>query len=288
MTEPLIQHVSDTAFLVAHHRAVESSRPDALFRDPLAARLAGDKGEAIARDFPAARMSEWSVAVRTVVIDDFLRAAFARGVDLVVNLGAGLDARPYRLDFPANVTWIEVDYPEVIAFKEERLSGETPRCRLERVGLDLADRPARQALLARLDQRATRLLVLTEGVVPYLELDQAATLADDLRALPRLDAWIIDYFAPQVHAQRRRMDRKGQLAKAHFKFNPPDWLGFFAGHGWRPREVRYLPEVGAKLGRKAPLPRGVRLMMTLLGPFVPAEKKQRFTRYTGYFLLERA
>jgi methyltransferase (TIGR00027 family) len=288
MSEPLIQHVSDTAFLVAHHRAVESARSDALFRDPLAGRLAGDKGAAIARNFPVARMSEWSVAVRTVIIDDFLRAALARGVDLVVNLGAGLDTRPYRLELPATLTWVEVDYPPVVSFKEERLQAETPRCRLERVGLDLADRAARQALFARLDTRATRILVLTEGVVPYLEVAEAATLADDLRAVGRVDSWIVDYFSPEVHAQRRRSDRKGQLANAHFKFQPPDWFGFFAAHGWRTREARYLPEVGATLHRPPPLPRAVKVMMTLLRPFVPAEKRGRFSRFAGYMLMEPA
>jgi O-methyltransferase involved in polyketide biosynthesis len=42
MTDTLIENVSDTAFWIAHYRAVESARPDALFRDPLAALLAGE------------------------------------------------------------------------------------------------------------------------------------------------------------------------------------------------------------------------------------------------------
>ncbi len=287
-TPDLIQHVSDTAFLVAHHRAVESARPDALFHDPLAARLAGDRGRAMAQASPAAAMTGWTVAIRTRIIDEYIARTLTRGVDVVVNLGAGLDTRPYRMELPAALRWIEVDYPAVIAFKEERLRGETARCHLERVGLDLADAVARRALLARLDVEATRLLVLTEGVVPYLDVAQAAALADDLRALARLQAWVVDYVSPESHAYRRRAGLDRHMRQAPFKFQPPDWFAFFAAHGWHPREIRYLAEEGAHLGRRAPLPRKVRLLMTLLRPFVPAERRQRLRRFAGYVLLEPA
>jgi O-methyltransferase involved in polyketide biosynthesis len=35
MSDPVIHDVSDTALFVAHYRAVEGTRPDALFHDPL-------------------------------------------------------------------------------------------------------------------------------------------------------------------------------------------------------------------------------------------------------------
>jgi methyltransferase (TIGR00027 family) len=143
-----IQHVSDTAFLVAHLRAMESARPDALFHDPLAGRLAGEKGRRLAESFATAAVTGWHVvALRTVIIDDFISRALARGVDTILSLGAGLDTRPYRLELPPGLKWIEVDYPDVIGLKEELLDGEKPRCKLERVGLDLADRISRERFL---------------------------------------------------------------------------------------------------------------------------------------------
>lgn len=122
MADTLIENVSDTAFWIAHYRAVESARPDALFRDPLAALLAGEQGKKIARTMPMSFMTEWVVAIRTHIIDDYIRTAIAEGIDTVVNLGAGLDTRPYRMDLPEALQWIEVDYPRMIEFKERRLA----------------------------------------------------------------------------------------------------------------------------------------------------------------------
>jgi methyltransferase (TIGR00027 family) len=288
MNEASIQHVSDTAFLVAYYRAIESARPDALFHDPLAARVAGEKGRRIAESFATAAITGWSVAVRTMIIDDFIRDAVAKGVDTILSLGAGLDTRPYRLALPLHLRWVEVDYPEVIAFKEQRLHAEIPHCRLERVGVDLGDTPARHRLLAQIDADGGRVLVLTEGVVPYLNIEQAAALGDDLRALSRVDSWIIDYFSPEAHAYRERMGATRQMHQAPFRFQPRDWFGFFAAHGWRPREIRYLPEEGSRLGRPAPLPWKVRLLTRLLRFVVPAQRRARLGQFVGYVWLEPA
>jgi methyltransferase (TIGR00027 family) len=282
MTEPLIQHVSDTAFMVAHHRAVESARKDALFSDPLAARLAGERGRAMAGSLSTSRMTGWTVAIRTRIIDDFVAEAIARGADTVVNLGAGLDTRPYRLPLPSALTWIEVDYPDVIAYKQDKLAGETPRCRLERIGLDLAQRDPRRQFLGRLTGRT---LVMTEGVVPYLDLDQAGALADDLRALPDLDGWIVDYVSPEALAYRSRKGLDRHMSQAPFKFRPADWGAFFASHGWDCGEMRYLAVMGKRLGRRAPLPWMARAIINITRAFASRQTRDRLSRFAGYALL---
>lgn len=48
MSEPVILNVPDTAYMVAMDRALENERPDALFHDPFAAKLAGERGKAFA------------------------------------------------------------------------------------------------------------------------------------------------------------------------------------------------------------------------------------------------
>ena len=114
----LIQNVSDTAFMVAGFRALETERAEPLFRDPLAAKLAGDHGRAILATVPQSFVGGWSVVIRTVIIDGFIQRAVKDGVDTILNLGAGLDTRPYRMELPRSLRWIEVDFPDVIALKE--------------------------------------------------------------------------------------------------------------------------------------------------------------------------
>ncbi|HET8527103.1 MAG TPA: class I SAM-dependent methyltransferase, partial [Actinomycetota bacterium] len=116
-----IQHTSESALLTAGWRAMESARPDALFHDPLAARLAGERGLRIAKTSPA---GAWVVAIRTGLIDAFVRSAISSGIDTVINLGAGLDTRPHRMDLPSSLRWVEVDYPSLIDGKTANLSGE--------------------------------------------------------------------------------------------------------------------------------------------------------------------
>src|SRR5512146_3348096 len=96
-----ISHVSDTAHWVAVYRAMETERPDAIFRDPYARRLAGEKGEQIVRSVKRGGQAAWAMITRTAVFDELiLREIAGDGIDCVLNLAAGLDARPFRLKLP--------------------------------------------------------------------------------------------------------------------------------------------------------------------------------------------
>jgi methyltransferase (TIGR00027 family) len=286
MSSP-IQNVADTAFMVAAFRAQESARPDALFRDPLAERLAGERGRRMAAATSRGFMAGWSAIIRTVIIDDYLREQIAGGVDTVLNLGAGLDTRPYRMELPATLRWVEVDVPDTIALKERELAGETPRCQLERVPLDLAEVEARRQLFARLTAGSRKVLVLTEGVIPYLTAEAVASLADDLAAVAPVQLWIADYFSPAVFQYRERAGINKQMKNAPFVFNPPDWFAFFAQHRWHAQETRYLGERAEQLRRPLPLPLPIRIFMRLRGLFASAEARGAFKRFAGYVLLER-
>lgn len=111
MPDPILQDVADTAFWVATYRARETERPDALFRDPLAAKLAGDRGSRIDKRMNDARYVSWSVIIRTRIIDSFIEKLLSEGVDMVVNIGAGLDTRPYRMELPPELQWVEREQP---------------------------------------------------------------------------------------------------------------------------------------------------------------------------------
>jgi len=106
-----LRNISDTARWVAWYRALESERKDAWFHDPLARRLAGERGARIATEMGAQGRAAWGFVARTVVIDRFVTQCIGEGAQLVVNLAAGLDTRPYRMTLPRTLRWIEVDLP---------------------------------------------------------------------------------------------------------------------------------------------------------------------------------
>src|SRR4051812_4118855 len=158
MADDTLQHVSDTALWVAYYRGEESERPDALFRDPYAKRLAGDRGRRIAEGMgQTSRYTRWTLVIRTVLIDRFIENAIRdAGVVPVLTRGSGVDSRSYRRPLPAWLRWIEVDHARIIDHKESLLAAEKPRCQLERIRLDLGERAARQQLFADINHRARK------------------------------------------------------------------------------------------------------------------------------------
>jgi methyltransferase (TIGR00027 family) len=282
----VIENVSDTAFGVAHYRALESQRPDPLFHDPLASVLAGDHGRQIAAAMPIPAMGRQIIVLRTRIIDDYIRLAIAEGVDAVLNLGAGLDTRPYRMELPNSLLWIEADYAPVIELKEERLSAEKPRCRLERVKIDLANVTERRKLFADVHTRAKKTLVITEGVLPYLTEEEVGSLADDLQAAAHAAYWIAEYVSPEAMKFRKRRRMGRNMQNAPWKFSPEDWFGFFTEHGWRLKEIRYLVEEADRLKRPLQLPLLLKITVGIQKLFAPKEKRGAFDKFQGYCLFE--
>jgi methyltransferase (TIGR00027 family) len=282
--EAKIDHVSDTAIWVATYRAEESERPDALFRDPLARRLSGEKGVQISNHLVGSKYTRWNVVMRTCIIDRWIKQELANGVDLVVNLGAGLDTRPYRMQLPPELRWVEADFPHMIDFKERELAGERPHCRLERVRVDLSDDAKRAAFLDDMARSAKKIFVITEGVVPYLTNEQTQALGMDLAARPAFRFWVVDYISPKVTEYLRKGKFRRQMKNAPFRFNPSDWFGFFASFGWKEKEVRYLADESMAQKRAIPMP----LFAKLLMPFMPRKKREELRKFTAYVLLEPA
>jgi methyltransferase (TIGR00027 family) len=231
-TEPLIADVSDTARWIAAYRAEESRRPDAMFDDPLADRLAGQRGHAIAA---AAPPIGWALVARTKLIDDLVLTAIDEGCDRVLNLAAGLDTRPYRLDLPADLRWVEADLPGLLADKEQALHDQEPRCRLARYAVDLADPAARDAFLDDALAGAGKALVLTEGLLMYLDDHDVVALAQSLKR-PQIAWWLLEFWGAGL---RKWMDRKTAaiMANAPFKFGAENGLAYFEQIGWTPLEV---------------------------------------------------
>ncbi|MGH9442396.1 MAG: class I SAM-dependent methyltransferase [Thermoanaerobaculia bacterium] len=283
MTESL-RNISDTALWVAQYRVMETERPDALFKDPLARKLVGDRGREIVRNMKVTGFA-WPMIVRTHVMDEIiLRSIAQEGVDCVLNLAAGLDTRPYRLPLPKTLRWIEADLPEILAYKSEKLSGETPVCRFERVAADLTDAAARRGLFVRAAQGSRNVLTVTEGLLAYLSPDQVGALADDLHSPPAMRQWLIDIASPRL---KKMLDRKVgkhiSAANAPFKFAPAESTKFFEPHGWKEREFRSTFEEGLRLHRTMRMA----WLWVLLGRLQPLSKREEMRRIGGIVLLDR-
>jgi methyltransferase (TIGR00027 family) len=279
-TEPLIRNVSDTARWVAVYRARETERPDAHFRDPFARRLAGERGEQIAKSMPLGRDNDWSMITRTWLGDQFINQQVQQGVDMVINLAAGLDARPYRMQLPPSLKWIEVDLPEILAYKEEVLRGEKPVCSLERIRLDLSNATARRELFSELGGRCKKALIITEGLLIYLTSDDVAGLAKDLSAPPSFHSWILDIASPGLLRMLAKRMAKQLNEAAPFKFAPPEGPDFFVPYGWKPVDVRSLLKTAAKLKRLS-------LLFRFFALLPETEKSRRDRPWSGMCLLNK-
>jgi len=245
-----LRNISDTAHWVATYRALESERPDAQFSDPFARRLTGERGARITEGRTFANRHAWSFVARTVLFDRFISDAVANGADMVVNLAAGLDARPYRMTLPPHLQWIEVDLPDLLGYKTEQLAGETPRCLLERVALDLSNVAARRELFERLSGRAKSVMVVSEGLIVYLAPEEVVALAADLARTPTFNRWALDMVSPALmRRMQKTMGQDLQQAGAPFKFAPDEGPAFFERAGWKPVDVRSLLHTAATLGR---------------------------------------
>lgn len=260
-SEPALRNISDTALWTAVYRARETEHPNALFRDPLASRLAGERGRQIAATMPFGDRAAWSFIARTWVFDRFVSDEIGRGADMVVNLAAGLDTRPYRMSLPAKLQWVEIDLPGIIDYKEQVLCHEKPVCRLERVRLNLTDVKARRDLFAKLGRQAKRVLIVCEGLLVYLSPDEVSSLARDLATPPGFESLALDLASPGL-LKLLQKNLGGPLSQAgsSLKFGPKEGPAFFSPCGWTPVEVHSMLKTAARLGR---LSWGMRLFALL-------------------------
>jgi methyltransferase (TIGR00027 family) len=281
-----VEKISETAFLVAMYRAIETERPDALIRDPLARRLAGGQGALQSAVLGPMPQGVNAIALRTRAMDDLIEQLVrSAGIDGVMNLAAGLDARPYRLPLPPTLQWIEVDLPEILAYKTQTLQGQQANCALERVALDLRQ-PQRNQFFTKANSTANRSLVITEGLLGYLSTEEVAALAVDLQRQPNFRWWLLELLPPlqqnrKLHGQRL-FEQYFTGGAAAFQFAPKEGAAFFQSYGWRVVEVRSIWKESRRLKRGV---RAAWLWEWLLKVF--ARQQWRSMNNSGIVLLER-
>lgn len=181
--------VGTTALLVAAARAIETHRHDSLAQDVFAehfvlAAPASAGWPTHPKHVPDGDANPlWGrfaryFGLRTRVLDDYLlESATAGGARQIVLLGAGLDTRAFRLDWPPGSVVFEIDRAEVLAFKHKVLDSlsATPQAKRVTVPADLrADWVA--ALTDSGFDPGAPTVWLAEGLLFYLPADAERTL----------------------------------------------------------------------------------------------------------------
>jgi methyltransferase (TIGR00027 family) len=248
-----VEQISDTAFLTALYRAIESDRSDAHFQDPYAQILVGERYEQLAKLIPNLQSVALGCAVRTCVFDELiLRVVKKQNIDIVFNLGAGFDTRAYRLPLPTGLYWIESDLPIVLNYKADKLGNVQPLCHLKSVSCDLTDPSARQRLWRETQTTTEQGLIVTEGLLVYLTYAQVSALAIDLYNQEKIGWWICDLASPFALQQVQNFLSETPASSAvKMQFAPEEGAEFFQKYGWQIVEWRSSLEEAQHLNRGA-------------------------------------
>ncbi|HVQ97885.1 MAG TPA: class I SAM-dependent methyltransferase [Mycobacterium sp.] len=263
-TWDLASSVGATATMVAAARAMATRAEPPLISDPFAeplvravgvdllTRLAsGELTPADIDDDAKAGMAHMAdnMAVRTKFFDDFFLDATRSGITQAVILASGLDARAYRLPWPAGTVVYEVDQPQVIEFKSRTLAdlGLQPSAVRQAVAIDLRDDwPA--ALRAAGFDPSHPTAWSAEGLLGYLPPDAQDRLLDTITALSAPGSRIATEFAPNVDEsdEERLKERMRNVSEQWRKYGfDLDMTGlvyfgerneaepYLADHGWR-------------------------------------------------------
>ena len=280
-----IENVSDTALWVAVYRAMETARPDALFRDPYAERLAGERGHAIMHGMKSGKRMAWAMIVRTQVFDEIiLERITGAGIDTVLNLAAGLDTRAWRLPLPPSLKWIDVDLPAMTEYKESLMRDERPVCHYEAVKADLTVGAVRDALFSQIARSSQRVLVITEGLLIYLTEEEVVSLARAIHTMPSARWWLSDIASPMLlEFMRKTWGKAVEKGNAPFKFGPPDSAAFFAPLGWREIQYHSMMLEARRLNREM----SGMWFWRLISNLMPPRRRAAMKTMSGSILLER-
>jgi methyltransferase (TIGR00027 family) len=248
-----------TARWVAANRALETEAPNRLFIDPYARALAGEEGFALlaagqkAYTWATPQGPDPYLSIRTRFFDDaLLHAVSEAGLRQVIVLAAGMDARAFRLAWPAGVNLFEVDRQEVFDHKEAVLHslGARPTCPRVTVRADLEGDWTSPLLQAGFDVgRPTA--ILAEGLLVYLEAGAVLSLLAALQRLARPGSWLgVDLVgtellsSPYLKPFLEQFERLG----CPWRFGTADPERLLAQHGWAATVV--VPgQAGANYGR---------------------------------------
>jgi O-methyltransferase involved in polyketide biosynthesis len=170
----------------------------------------------------------------------------------------------------------------MVDYFREKMAGETSRCELEFFAADLRDADARREVFTRAARHGP-VLVVTEGLLIYLEAPQVAELARDLHDIAHARWWLSDLASPMLlRFLEKRWQKNVTAGNAPFQFGPAEGTAFFAPHGWREAEFHSTLVDAFRLQRTMPFAWFWRMLSGLQS----RRRQQAARRMSGVVLLE--
>lgn len=274
-TWDIASSVGATAVMVAAARAAETARPEPLIRDPYARLLVAEAGtgawECMLDDELISKISDADPeigalleqmggyqAVRTHFFDDFFARAVGAGIRQMVILASGLDARAFRLPWPADTTVFEIDQPKVLEYKATTLARHAVSAAADRREVPVDLRQDWPAALAEAGFDSTQPTAwLAEGLLMYLPADAQDRLFTQITELSAPGSRVAaETMRIQAEERREQMQERFATIVAQLGVEPMDiseltyedpdradvgvWL---SAHGWRSETVASYDEM---------------------------------------------
>ena len=237
--------ISKTAFYCCGVRMQDAELSNAVCGDIYAKTFMNEEGLQILEGFKDETAPNASNVGRHRIVDDLLRQELVAHPDLmVVIIGAGFDSRAYRLQ---GGTWVELDEPQVISYKNDRLPVSRSQNELHRIAIDFAT-DSLQEKLSSFSNRSP-VAVVIEGVFMYLEEEVIRQLLQTLRRLfPQhkliCDLMTRDFFEKYSKTLHEKITGMG----TSFKFTVENPEAIFLENGYRRMEEIPIVEKSVLLG----------------------------------------
>jgi len=242
--------ISKTAFYCCGVRMQDAEGSNPVCGDIYAKRFMNDEGRRILETFKDEVRPNSSNVARHRIIDDLLREELRAKPDLrIVIIGAGFDSRAYRLK---GGRWIELDEPQVIAYKNERLAPSACDNELHRIPIDFST----ESIEEKLSPFATTdsVVFVVEGVLMYLDQQVIVQLLHTLRRLFPRHTLICDLMSRMFFEKYgRTMHQKIAGMGASFKFTAENPEILLVENGYKLRRRVSITESAMDFGsRKIP------------------------------------
>jgi O-methyltransferase involved in polyketide biosynthesis len=251
--------VTVTAYLTAVVRAEATADTCLEFKDEYASRFA-DLCPRWIRKITQVTAGPSVIVARTSIIDNIVSELVSAGsFDVCINLGAGFDSRPFRLNWPPGCLIVEVDAAPIFDVKDRLLPAVHQAVTLERLRCDVGDVGKLVDLLVP-HTAGRRLLIICEGLLSYFSDSYIASLAAGLLKLGVSATWVCDVISPESAG---RLTTAARAAGVGLELRGLRDLRAFETGGWTCESVSVLPTARLGIGTNSTSRRSERVTSRL-------------------------